>query len=347
LGTATIARVIADSPVSGGVFSPDGSRLAVVGPDDTVALYRAGDLQRLATLTVGTPAPRLPPTLGATPVAFSQDGRTLVVGDRTGAVQVFDARSGRRIGAPISSGLTFGVSGLTFSPDDRILVATSTPDQFSGVRVIDLARRTAEPVTPPFPFALAATFRTDGRQLITTTGVGGAAGYPVVDGKVGRWNLLARLGGTQAETAAFSPDERLLAVGRQNGKVQFYEAKTLQPRRGSVAVSNAIIATMAFSGDGRLLVTQDLGLKFRLVDVAGREPVGESIPNTPTGFGVAGFSPDGHQLALPDAAGTALWDLDLTRWRRGACTLAGRDLTRAEWDRYFGAAGDYRRTCAR
>jgi hypothetical protein len=79
--------------------------------------------------------------------------------------------------------------------------------------------------------------------------------------------------------------------------------------------------------------------------VAGRAPVGDPFPNTPVGFGVAGFSPDGSTLALPDAAGTTLWELNLVRWRAAACTLAGRNLTRAEWDRYLSAAGTYRETC--
>ena len=35
-------------------------------------------------------------------------------------------------------------------------------------------------------------------------------------------------------------------------------------------------------------------------------------------------------------AGTVrLWDMDPEAWRARACTIAGRNLTQAEWDRYL------------
>lgn len=39
------------------------------------------------------------------------------------------------------------------------------------------------------------------------------------------------------------------------------------------------------------------------------------------------------------------WTLDLAAWRRTACAVVGRDLTRAEWDAYVGTVATHRATC--
>jgi hypothetical protein len=40
-----------------------------------------------------------------------------------------------------------------------------------------------------------------------------------------------------------------------------------------------------------------------------------------------------------------LWHIDPASWPRTACTVAGRNLTKAEWNRYL-PGEKYRRTCA-
>ena len=40
-----------------------------------------------------------------------------------------------------------------------------------------------------------------------------------------------------------------------------------------------------------------------------------------------------------------LWDLDPAGWVEDVCQLAGRNLTRSEWDQYIGDLAPYRRTC--
>ena len=51
-------------------------------------------------------------------------------------------------------------------------------------------------------------------------------------------------------------------------------------------------------------------------------------------------------LLLPGLRGTTSWNLDVAAWPAKACTLAGRDLTQVEWNKYFSATGAYRSTCA-
>lgn len=48
------------------------------------------------------------------------------------------------------------------------------------------------------------------------------------------------------------------------------------------------------------------------------------------------FSPDGELLVAPGFNGaTVSWSLDPEDWRRAACSIAGRELTKADWRQYL------------
>jgi hypothetical protein len=40
-----------------------------------------------------------------------------------------------------------------------------------------------------------------------------------------------------------------------------------------------------------------------------------------------------------------MWDIDPQSWREKACTVAGRNLTKTEWDKYMPTDEPYRATC--
>ena len=41
-----------------------------------------------------------------------------------------------------------------------------------------------------------------------------------------------------------------------------------------------------------------------------------------------------------------LWDVDPAVWRRRACAIVGRNLTREEWRLYLPSGTPYRATCS-
>jgi hypothetical protein len=52
----------------------------------------------------------------------------------------------------------------------------------------------------------------------------------------------------------------------------------------------------------------------------------------------ADFSPDGKQLLMTMGDGRGIiWDVDPESWKRRACAIANRTLTRAEWDEFMPA----------
>jgi hypothetical protein len=55
--------------------------------------------------------------------------------------------------------------------------------------------------------------------------------------------------------------------------------------------------------------------------------------------------PGGDALLVVDGHGTGFtWPTSLTAWEQHACTVAGRNLTRAEWTRYL-PGQPYTRVC--
>ena len=80
-----------------------------------------------------------------------------------------------------------------------------------------------------------------------------------------------------------------------------------------------------------------------MCDVPSRTQLGDAIPIGPA-FGGA-LRPDGLKAAVGTQHGIAVWDLDPTHWIDGSCAIAGRNLTRAEWEQYIGDLASYRATC--
>ena len=85
-----------------------------------------------------------------------------------------------------------------------------------------------------------------------------------------------------------------------------------------------------------------------LYDVDSARQIGRTLrlalpENAP--YLAATLRPDGGQLAVATEHGVQLWDLDPGAWRDAACRLAGRNLSRDEWDRYMPPDEPYRATC--
>ena len=168
--------------------------------------------------------------------------------------------------------------------------------------------------------------------------------FPVSDGEVGVGSPIDAIQRT-ASTVSYSPDGSRLAVGTTNGTLEFLDAETLEPVEAPISISPTLIAGIVFSADGSLAAVMDLDFSIRLVDVRDGAPLGEPIWASDVGFGFSGFAPDGSVLVMPGPTGAVILDLEVGHWRDAACELAGRQLTRAEWDQYLPSAGGYAPSC--
>jgi WD40 repeat protein len=97
------------------------------------------------------------------------------------------------------------------------------------------------------------------------------------------------------------------------------------------------------SPDGRLAAIGSTDHTVRLYDLEARGMIGDPFTSTASlSFGY--LTEDGRSLVVNGEPAT-LWDIDPASWRAKACVVAGRNLTRLEWQRYMPPDEPYRAVC--
>jgi WD40 repeat protein len=135
-------------------------------------------------------------------------------------------------------------------------------------------------------------------------------------------------------SARFSPDGRLLAVPDLRGRVQVFSTATWKPITPSFAGGRA--TWVAFNGDGSTLATGNTDGTVRLWDVASGQALGAPLPGVPNSQVQPIFTPDRTHLIAGYQNGRAYrWDIRPASLIRQACQVAGRRLTREEWDQFL------------
>lgn len=340
-------------------FSPDGRALVLGG--DILVLW---DIEARAPL-----GERLSDAPGVV-MASSPDGQILASGDKTAGLALWDTRN-RKLLTTLLPGRS--VSGVTFSPDGRMLAAVS-----QGELVLwdlgDLgAFRQLEPL--PGESSVNAVAYSPDRGTLALAGYEGEGvtladatsrtplGTPLTSNAVsnvafssdGRtlatsgdeglvlWDVSSRrqkgkpLTGTLVYAMAFSPDGGTLASSDGNGLV-LWDLGTGPPRE---RLTTDPAESVAFSPDGRMLAAGGSD-GLALWDVGARQQLGR----LPAGNVLAvAFSSDGRTLASAGQGGLVVWTVSLQAWQERACTIANRNLTASEWIRFMPSGTRYERLC--
>ena len=98
----------------------------------------------------------------------------------------------------------------------------------------------------------------------------------------------------------------------------------------------------AFSQDGSLFASSSDSGELSYWDARAGSLLGSVALDE---RGTPAFSADNSSLMLAGVDGSVFtWNLDPRAWRATACRLAGRELTRAEWQSYLGDR-PYERVC--
>lgn len=93
-----------------------------------------------------------------------------------------------------------------------------------------------------------------------------------------------------------------------------------------------------------MLATTSLDGTARLWDLAARRPIGGTLPSGSGDVVGAVFSSDGRHIVVAHDRGGYVWDVRRAAWSRHACAVAGRRLSRAEWEEAL-AGRDYAPAC--
>ncbi len=350
-------------------LSPDGRWIGVTQADGAIVVRDAESLAVRATLGAVQDGAVLD-------VGFSPDGSVLAAGGVGGQVTLWDTRTWRRIRGPLGgpgSGLPKGarenVRTIAFSPDGATLAAgtevvsitdpNAPPDLDGRVFLWDVQTGSPEGQAigaegPIFDVA----FSPDGSML--------AGAYNALDfdakpetkkfgGWAAVWDLSDRSdlyrvdvdsGYERAAAVAFSPDGRLLVTGGGTGDVRFFDARSGDPRGRSVRASSGWVLSLDFAPDGKTIATGGSDGTVRLLDVAKRAQVGAALPGLDNIHANAGFTPDGERLFVVYSTGAGYrWDVEASVWQKQACLVAGRNLSREEWEQFLPARG-YDPSCA-
>jgi WD40 repeat protein len=320
-GVPLASRFVADESTPRGVaVSPNDRTLAVTHEHGAVELLDTSTLEPRAVLREAFAGPALA-------TDFSPDGRLLAVAGDKGKLGLWDARTL----APVRrlEGLRGWIQAVAFSPDGRLVAAGDIGGDNRRLLIWDVGGGRQTAFRSDFPPS-QLTFSPDGRLL---AGAGRERGVEVYDVASGR--LAARPPVDElARSVAFSPDGRLLFVGQYNGTGIFFSTRDWKPAGPGIRGHGQRIINARFTPDGRTLATSSADGTVQLWDVASRRAIGAPLVVGGNVALVASvLSRDGSYLyALPN--GTEGMRLALTPrvWRDLACAIAGRELTRREWE---------------
>ena len=325
------SRFVADESTPRGVaVSPDDRTLAVTHENGTVELLDTSTLEPRAVLDALDQL--------ALATDFSPDGRLLAVAGDKGELGLWDARTL----APVRrlQGLRGWTQAAAFSPNGRLVAAGDYSDK-PRLLIWDVAsgRQTAFET----PFAPAQlTFSPNGRLLAAAGRERGVEVRDVVSGRlVGKPPL-----NEMARSVAFSPDGTLLFVGQYNGTGMFFSTEDWKPAGPGIRGHGQRVLNARFTPDGRTLATSSADGTVQLWDVASRLAIGAPLVVQRDDLVASILSRDGgHLYALP--TGTEGMRLTLTPrlWLDLSCAIAGRELTRREWEEVL-PDRPYRQVCA-
>ena len=241
----------------------------------------------------------------ATTVSFSPDGHTLAIGESNAIDALYDIRTGKQTGVLIGTGST---QDIDFSPDGKLLASASLT---GTVTLWNVHRRISVADFLGAVAAYSVRFSPDGKLV----GVGDSSGAVVLWSTVG--------------SHRFSVPGETTSIGRRVG----------QPLLGH----GGPVDSIDFDPHGRLVTLSNDG-KLRLWDPATRRLIGTPLQGSNTG-GWVNFFPDGkHVLGVFQSGTGIVWNVDPAAWKAKACTVAGRNLTRAEWTEFLGGRS-YHNVC--
>jgi WD40 repeat protein len=113
-----------------------------------------------------------------------------------------------------------------------------------------------------------------------------------------------------------------------------------------VLVEQAPVAAITVEpGGSHFAVSGGSSGRVKIWDDKTLQQFGASFPGGAGTWGTVAYTPDGSNLVVVYSDGTGdVWPVTLSAWMQHACTVAARNLTSEEWDRFV-PGHSYTKTC--
>lgn len=230
----------------------------------------------------------------------------------------------------------------------RLLIGTQGAANTGGITVVDPStweiveeERVDLPVRPE-----ALELSADGRWLAVASG--DSDEVVILDGRTLDVRRTVALRATdRLTTLSFSRDGRLLAAGGEFGSLHLIDSRTWAARE-PVRLGEGAMLQIEWLEDGRTAVAANEDGSVALFDTERGVVRGVPLPGAvDIGPAATYVVPDpGREVVVLGERPTVMrYPTDPAVWLREACAVAGRDLTRAEWERYL-PGREWQPTCS-
>lgn len=336
------------SSVTSLAFTPDSRYLATAGRDGTARIWslEADDPATAPTVLCGH-------RKAVIQLRVSADGRWMATVDRTGAARLWDLAAL----APLLPSARRPTPLLAAALDEATCRRLTADGADLDLQTLDAA---SAPALPAYREAFTAV------TFVSASDKAGWLATGSADGALDLWDLDDPAAGSDAwvplelhgydeavNRLAASADGRWLAsAGNDQTAALIDLAADGGPRVWTLRDHRAPVIALAFSPDGHWLATGSADGEARLWDLTSDDPA--AAPGVLYGHRGAVtsviFAPDSTWLATGSRDHTVrvwatyLWSLDAASLTDLACRVAGRSLTRAEWDEYL-PRQPYQPTC--
>ena len=174
---------------------------------------------------------------------------------------------------------------------------------------------------------------TDGRNLLITRQLTTArSDLLVIDAHTGEVKVRVPTGAAWAEEAAADPTGRFIALVCNDGTLRIVDAADGHPLSPPLRANDGEVFNVSISPDGRYIAASGGPPRLTVWDTRTFRQVGVALPLDVNARDARGrFAPDGR-LVVVSGAVLRVVTINPDAWLARACVVAGRTLTRAEFE---------------